>query len=169
MSESITCPVCGKVGIPDYHKDEVVCPCCSTDLSIYKMLADSQSAHTTKETKDRKWKIATAASATIAIALLVFLASKQTVTVNDDTELKEKVVMLNDSIQKIQNNLNLAYQEIEDLKKTTSNKSDNFYVVRKGDSPCLISRKLYGTERRYKEIEAIVNKPLQPGDTLYLK
>ena len=54
MDEQITCPVCGKVGIPDYHKDEVVCPCCGTNLSIYKMLADSQSDHTPKEKNKNK-------------------------------------------------------------------------------------------------------------------
>lgn len=170
MSESITCPVCGKVDIPDYHKDEVVCPCCGTDLSIYKMLADSQSAQTTKETNDKKWKIATAASAAIAILALAFacLLPKQQDIV-EDSELISKVEILKDSISSLTSQLELANQEIANLSVQPTNSSDNIYIVKKNDSPCKISRKLYGTESRYKEIEAIITKPLQPGDTLKIK
>ena len=169
MSESITCPVCGKVGIPDYHKDEVVCPCCSTDLSIYKMLADSQITQTTEETNDKKWKIATAASAAIAILALIFVCLPKQKEVVDDAELSNKVVILEDSIRSLTSQLKLANQEIANLRAQPAVGSDKIYIVKKNDSPCKISRKLYGTERRYKEIEAIITKPLQPGDTLHIK
>lgn len=169
MSESITCPVCGKVGIPDYHKDEVVCPCCGTDLSIYKMLADSQSAHTPKETNNNKWKIATAASAAIAILALVFVCLPKQKEVVDDAELSNKVEILEDSIRNLTSQLKLANQEIVNLRVQPAVSSDKIYIVKKNDSPCKISRKLYGTESRYKEIEAIITKPLQPGDTLKIK
>lgn len=169
MSESITCPVCGKVGIPDYHKDEVVCPCCGTDLSIYKMLADSQITQTTEETNDKKWKIATAASAAIAILALIFVCLPKQKEVVDDAELSNKVVILEDSIRSLTSQLKLANQEIANLRAQPAVGSDKIYIVKKNDSPCKISRKLYGTERRYKEIEAIITKPLQPGDTLHIK
>ncbi len=169
MSESITCPVCGKVGIPDYHKDEVICPCCGTDLSIYKMLADSQSAHTTKETNDKKWKIATAVSAAIAILALVFVCLPKQQDLVQDVELTNKVEILKDSISSLASQLELANQEVAKLKVQSADSSDKIYIVRKNDSPCRISRKLYKTESRYKEIEAIITKPLQPGDTLKIK
>ena len=169
MSESITCPVCGKVGIPDYHKDEVVCPCCGTNLSIYKMLADSQITQTTEETNDKKWKIATAASAAIAILALIFVCLPKQKEVVDDAELSNKVVILEDSIRSLTSQLKLANQEIANLRAQPAVGSDKIYIVKKNDSPCKISRKLYGTERRYKEIEAIITKPLQPGDTLHIK
>lgn len=169
MSESITCPVCGKVGIPDYHKDEVVCPCCGTDLSIYKMLADSQSVHTTKETNDRKWKIATAASAAIAILALVFVCLLKQQELVQDVELTNNVGILNDSINSLTSQLESANQEIANLKVQSAHSSDSIYIVKKNDSPCRISKKLYGTESRYKEIEAIITKPLHPGDTLIIR
>ena len=170
MSDSIVCPVCGKVGIPDYHKDEVVCPCCGTDLSIYKILVDSQSDHTTKETIDKKWKIATAASAAIAILTLVFVCfPPKREEVVEDTELINKVEILKDSISSLTTQLKLANLEIANLSVQPVNHSDKIYIVKKGDSPWKISRKLYGKGNRYKEIEAIITKPLQPGDTLYLK
>lgn len=169
MEEQIICPVCGKVGIPDYHKEEVVCPCCGTDLSIYKMLADTQSAHPTKETNDKKWKIATVASATIAIMAIVFVCLLKQQKVVEDKELTNQVEVLKDSISSLTCQLRLANQEIASLKIQPANSSDKIYIVKKNDSPCKISRKLYGTESRYKEIKAIITKPLQPGDTLKIK
>ena len=169
MDEQITCPVCGKVGIPDYHKDEVDCPCCGTDLSIYKMLADSQIAHTPKETNNNKWKIATAASAAIAILALVFVSLPKQQEFVQDVELTNKVESLKDSISSLTSQLKSANQEIANLKVQSADGSDKIYIVKKNDSPCKISRKLYGIESRYKEIEAIITKPLQPGDTLKIK
>ena len=38
MEKTIMCPVCGKEGIPDFRKEDVVCPCCGSDLSVYRKL-----------------------------------------------------------------------------------------------------------------------------------
>lgn len=167
MAEKIKCPVCGKEDIPDFHKEDVKCPCCGTDLSIYKVLADYQEQTVPTKAKNNKCKIAAAAAAAIAIASVVFLfISKPQVTNIESSD----VATLDDSIRKVSSELVLAKQEIVSLKKQLSNKVlDNIYIVKKNDSPCKISRKLYGTEGRYKEIEAIIIKPLQPGDTLYIK
>ena len=159
MIEQIKCPVCGKVGIPDYHKEEVICPCCGTNLSIYKMLMDSRNAQTSQATNDKKWKIATAASAAIAILALLFVCSPKHQDEVNNAGLNNKVAVLNDSINSLTTQLNLANEEITGI----------IYIVKRNDSPCKISRKLYGTESRYKEIEAFITKPLQPGDTLKLK
>lgn len=170
MSEVVKCPVCGKAGIPDYHKEEVVCPCCGTDLSIYKMLSDSKETVKLQETNNKRWKIATAASAAIAILTLIFVFLPKKQEVIDNPELINKVELLGDSINRLTKQLNLAKQEIANLKKAKSiDTSGNIYIVKRNDSPCKISRKLYGTESRYKEIEALITKPLQPGDTLILK
>ena len=168
MDEQITCPVCGKVGIPDYHKDEVDCPCCGTDLSIYEMLADSQSAHTPKEINN-KWKIATAASAAIAILALVFVCLPKQQEFVQDVELTNKVESLKDSISSLTSQLKSANQEIANLKVQSADSSDKIYIVKKNDSPCKISRKLYGTASRHKEIEALITKPLPPGATSTIK
>lgn len=168
MSDQIKCPVCGKFGIPDYHKENVVCPCCGTDLSIYKLLTDSQTKSTPQNPGLKYWKIATTVLAVVAITTTIFLLISKTdkVVVKDDT-LKAEMTILNDSIQKLVSQLESANQELATLKNNSIN--NYVYIVQKNDSPCKISRKLYGTERRYKEIEAIITKPLQPGDTLYIK
>ena len=40
MKDLIKCPIRGKNGIPDFHKEDVVCPCCGSDLSVYHRLSD---------------------------------------------------------------------------------------------------------------------------------
>ena len=76
---------------------------------------------------------------------------------------------MKDSISSLTSQLKSANQEIANLKVQSADGSDKIYIVKKNDSPCKISRKLYETESRYKEIEAIITKPLQPRDTLKIK
>ena len=168
MSEQIKCPVCGKEDIPDYHKEDVICPCCGTDLSIYRLLADSQDYSGPSQENSKKWKIATAVTAAIAIASIVLLCVPK--FQGGNTTLSNDTTVLKDSISRVLSKLDTANKEITDLKEQLSTKVlNNIYIVKKNDSPCKISRKLFGTESRYKEIEAIITKPLQPGDTLHLK
>lgn len=180
MSELIKCPVCGNgKDMPDYHKEDVICPCCGTDLSIYRLLtenqehstrvlAESQVHYVQEKANGKKWKIATAASAAVAIASIALLCvpkfQGRNTTLSDDT------TFLKDSVSRVLSELDMANKEIADLKEQLSSKVlNNVYIVKRNDSPCKISRKLFGTESRYKEIEAIITKPLQPGDTLYIK
>lgn len=170
MDRTIKCPVCGKNGIPDFHRENVVCSCCDTDLSIYKLLSDYQEQPIPEKTNNRRWKIATAALAAIAIAALLLLCIPK--SQNESIMLKQDISVLKDSIQKLSDKLESANQEITTLREQTSKyseDSEDIYVVKKNDSPCKISKKIYGTESRYKDIEAIITKPLQPGDTLKIK
>lgn len=172
MNEQIKCPVCGKAGIPDYHKEDVVCSCCGTDLSIYKLLSDSQEKSTPNNKNSKVWKIATAASAAIAIAVIVVSCILRQIDIsNAPSELKKENTLLRDSVATLASKLEEADKEIASLEKQIEKapSSENIYIIKKNDSPCKISRKLYGTESRYKEIEAIITKQLQPGDTLKLK
>lgn len=171
MNEQIKCPVCGKAGIPDYHKENVVCSCCGTDLSIYKMLSDSQEQSTPNNTNSKIRKITVAALAAIDIIVIVVLCIRQIDISNALSELKKENTFLRDSVATLASKLEEANKEIESLEKQIEKapSSENIYIVKENDSPCKISWKLYGTESRYKEIEAVITKPLQPGDTLKLK
>ena len=91
MNEQIKCPVCGKAGIPDYHKENVVCSCCGTDLSIYKMLSDSQEQSTPNNTNSKIRKITVAALAAIAIIVIVVLCILRQIDIsNARSELKKR-------------------------------------------------------------------------------
>ena len=76
---------------------------------------------------------------------------------------------MRDSIYTLKEELKLTKKKVLDNNVQSTETGDTLYVVRKNDSPCKISRKLYNTERRYKEIEAVMKKPLEPGDILKLK
>lgn len=162
MSKETKCPVCGKVGIPDYHKENVVCSCCGTDLSIYKMLSDSQKDSPAK----RWWKAAIVAMAAVA-AFTIITTRVKSVNTNHEISntLKDRIAELSDSIEILSHQLEFANQKNKQqqdipLKKTL------LYIVKRNDSPCRISKKIYKTEKYYKQIEAVITKPLQPGDVL---
>ncbi|MCW4140556.1 hypothetical protein [Segatella copri] len=167
-NDQIICPVCGKVGIKDFHQEDVVCPCCGTDLSIYRMLRDVNNASQPIVPSGAKiWKITTAALAAVVLTGASYLMlcekpSKKT----DSSELS----ILRDSINTLKKEIELTKQNVHTSHVQSAETGDTLYVVRKNDSPCKISRKLFGTESRYKEIEEAMKKPLlKPGDTLILK
>lgn len=113
-----------------------------------------------------------AALAAIAIIVIVVLCILRQIDIsNARSELKKENTFLRDSVATLASKLEEANKEIESLEKQIEKapSSENIYIVKKNDSPCKISWKLYGTESRYKEIEAVITKPLQPGDTLKLK
>lgn len=149
-NDQIICPVCGKVGIKDFHQEDVVCPCCGTDLSIYRMLRDVNNASQPIVPSGASY------------LMLCEKPSKKT----DSSELS----ILRDSINTLKKEIELTKQNVHTSHVQSAETGDTLYVVRKNDSPCKISRKLFGTESRYKEIEEAMKKPLlKPGDTLILK
>lgn len=170
MENQITCPVCGKSGIPDYHKEEVNCPCCGSDLSIYKMLHDSQQPKNEIK-KSNLWKIATAAFAVVAISAIgyCFYSNKNS---NIENNVKASVELLNDSIKNLQSQLASIKEEFAESQKNLESVSNSsrVYIVKKGDSFCKISKTVFGTENRYKDIaewnELSINTILHTGDTL---
>ena len=168
-----TCPICGKNGIPDFESQDVVCPCCSSDLSVYRLVNEieliTQSSHKNSN-KARRAFVYTLG--TFCVVLLVVAgigikkladysvqldASKtaQTALVEENQALKESLSELQVQVQQP--------QAVQNFK----------YVVRKGDSFWSISRKLYGTGCRYKEIADAnnleVTTTLNIGDELIIK
>lgn len=166
-NDQIICPVCGKVGIKDFHQEDVVCPCCGTDLSIYRMLHEANKAsQLTVPSGFKIWKITTAALAAVVLAGALYLMLFEKPSIKPDCS---KLSNLRDSINTLKEELKLTKKKVLDNYVQSTETGDTLYVVRKNDSPCKISRKLYNTERRYKEIEAVMKKPLEPGDILKLK
>lgn len=161
--EEIKCPVCGKPGIPDYHEEDVVCPQCKSDLSIYRVIdhiSDSSS-----ETDARKWKILSAVAlvAAAVCGILLLINAQQPNNPAQDlsrlNQLTDSVTMLKMDLQKLQN--------------SQPPSTSFYYVIRRGDSYWLISKKLYGTGIKAGEIASSNNKtlqtPLYVGDTLKIK
>lgn len=162
---SHNCPICNKAGLPDYTKNDVICPQCNSDLKAFSLL------HLIS--KPQKSKIGTYAIigfALLSIAFLgLFLKSN-----SDRKELVAKNVILNDSITKIQN-VNIANKEEETKTQPIPEKQDvNVkYVVKKGDYPYKIAQFFYNEGSKYKQIEADNNleQPytLKVGQVLTIK
>ena len=57
--KDLKCPVCGKNGIPDFHEEDVVCPCCGSDLSIYHKLSDLSGINRGKSVRNKSCKYLT--------------------------------------------------------------------------------------------------------------
>ena len=165
MSDEIKCPVCGKVGIPDYHAEDTVCPQCGSDLSIFRVIDQIPQG----DVKKRNVWMPIAAVAILTTAVLggIMLFQDRNVHVVEDRS--SEIACLQDSIKTLN-------AQIENTKTTTPDtiQSGGFkYIVRKGDSFWAISKRFYHTGTRYEEVAAAngldSNSKLNVGDTIIIK
>ncbi len=169
--KDLKCPVCGKNGIPDFHEEDVVCPCCGSDLSVYHKLSDLSGINRDKSVRNKSCKYLTFFAGilifvSITGCIFLYIQRSQINDLSKNVQIAtEQNSLLNDSI--ICLNKKIAAQSILDK---DSSKSACIYVVKKGDSFCKISRQLYGTEARYIEIVKLNNLNaktiLHKGDSL---
>lgn len=159
--DNTKCPVCGKVGIPDFHNSDVVCPQCGTDLSIYRVIDQIPT-----EPQKNIWKPISAV-AIIAVAVLGIMLMIPTEKPVVDVTSTPEHVQLQDSIGR----LNSQISELANRPVSVS--SSYKYVVRKGDCFWTISKRVYGTGTRCNEIAEYngmsLNDALHTGDTLKIK
>ncbi len=140
----LVCPVCGNPGIGDYHHENVVCPTCGSDLSIFHEIR--------KKDKRNKTGIGLSLAGLVAlVAIAAFLTGRIARHHNTDI-LAEKDA----TISELQANVGELTAKIEGILNTDSSKPVQegafLYTIRKGDSFCKISRRFYGTEKYYKEL-----------------
>ena len=68
------CPVCGKPGIPDYFNEDVTCPNCNSDLSVYRALHTVSLGDDISSENDRKYKNLAIALPILAVLLMGVLS-----------------------------------------------------------------------------------------------
>ena len=106
MEKTIMCPVCGKEGIPDFRKEDVVCPCCGSDLSVYRKL-DGLITISDKVCKPRGkstmyWGLVVLLVVCSVCVVLKLLIVKKQVFKQEPTEyVNKQIKLLNDSIVKL--------------------------------------------------------------------
>lgn len=163
--DSTKCPICGKADIPDFLQQDTTCPCCGSDLSIFRKIdkiPEQQSGN------NKIWKYVAMVAIVAAIAMSFFSLRKSPSTTNAE-EYTAQITMLQDSISK----LNQAQVSNATSEQQNASMSGFSYVVRKGDSWWSISRRIYGTGTRYKEImqynNATDDTKLRAGDSILIK
>lgn len=171
MENVFTCPVCNKTGIPDFRNENVVCPCCGTDLSVYKSINAAQKAIIRPGGKNKKARILAAISSVVAVASLITCAylydTKPPVNEKDNDILIAQI----DSLK--HENKSLSDSIVVLNKKSPSRRT---YTVVKGDCPWRISEKVFGDGRRYNELLRLNNmstandfNKVKVGETLYIE
>lgn len=162
---SYNCPICNKAGLPDYTKNDVVCPQCNSDLKAFSLLNSIS-----KPQKSKIGMYVIVGISLLSIALLgLFIKSN-----SDKKELVAKNVILKDSITKIQS-INFANEKEETKLQPITEKQDVTiqYIVKKGDYPYKIAQLFYNDGSKYKKIEADNNleQPytLKVGQVLTIK
>lgn len=166
MSDEIKCPVCGKVGIPDYHAEDTLCPQCGSDLSIFRVIDQIPQG----EVKKRNVWMPIAAVAILTTAVLggIMLFQDSKVPVVEDRT--SEIACLQDSIKTLKAQIETTTASTP----VTPSQSEGFkYVVNKGDSFWSISKRFYHTGTRYEEVAAAngldSNSKLNVGDTIIIK
>lgn len=168
MSDEIKCPVCGKVGIPDYHAEDTVCPQCGNDLSIFRVIDQIPQVGVKKR---NVWMpIAAVAILTTAVLGGVLLFQEPKVSTIEDQS--SRIACLQDSINVLKSRLEESTATMPETQ--SSSQSEGFkYVVRKGDSFWSISKRFYHTGTRYEEVATAngldSNSKLNVGDTIIIK
>lgn len=180
MNQSIQCPICRKEGIPDFHQEDVVCPCCGSDLSIYNRLREVTEINTASpHCKHRSKWFWSVLVCVLIIALTIFgCVTNYKYTLKEQSfnlkeaeisALKREITLLQDSIRKI--NLMSESSSIDGTpgKDTTNHR---LYIVKRGDCIRKISRIQMGTEQRFEEIATLNHLAsdaiIYPGDTLII-
>lgn len=161
------CPICGKNGIPDYLSQDTVCPCCGSDLSIYRIVDRIQAGTNTGKSPGKNRLVPYCLVAFFAIIALI-ACIKWVNTRSQSTADKERIATLeSENTALSEQNKTLLLQ----TKDTFEPQAVGFvYTVRNGDSFWRISQKVYGTGTRYKEIAEknglSTNDHLSVGDQL---
>lgn len=158
------CPICGKSGIPNYFSQDTVCPCCGSDLSIYRLVDAINDNNMGKKNLSWKRVILTCVAFTLAVFFAVssiLLMSSKNGAVEVASKLNCKVDSLNTEISALRSSL------AETSKTTPTAPAGGFtYTVRKGDCLWGISRKLYGNGSLYAKIAAANN--LETNECLHI-
>lgn len=101
MTDSTKCPVCGRSDIPDYAKGEVRCPDCGSDLKVFRLLNEVESAG---QSQGSIWKpLAIVALVAAAIFAILYFTKDSPASA---AEAKERISMLEDSISSLNEKIN---------------------------------------------------------------
>ena len=148
---STKCPICDNPGIPDYHLQNVICPHCGSDLSIYKTINEAAEWDNTK-TLDHGFNAKKVFVAALEFICIVAVASLISYNVSRKP-LLEQIEKMNTEISSLNESLAQAKSEAHTKPETAVVGNNQFiYEVQKNDSPWIIVRKFFGITSDWESI-----------------
>lgn len=147
------CPICGNPGIPNYLEQEVRCPHCGSDLSVYKTIHEVTYDENAFADGTQKYKIM-AIVLPIVMALIVgggfyLFGSKTRNELRSEIALKDtSIIQLEDSIK----DLNTQLKSQESIVPGDIESHYFEYTILYKDSPWAIVNKFYGKRSDWAEI-----------------
>ena len=115
---STKCPICDNPGIPDYHLQNVICPHCGSDLSIYKKINDAARLDNPK-TSDHYFNAKKILIATLAFICIAAVASFISYNVSRKP-LLEQIEKMNTEINSLNESLAQAKSKAQTKPETTN-------------------------------------------------
>ena len=165
-----TCPICNKIGIPDFLSKDVVCPCCDSDLSIYRKLNQSQPNE--QISKRLRYVIPISLSMLAVGIFTIFWGYHVQSSIKKEYNNQYALAQKDFELVKLSEKITELSLQVEML-STSQTKESIWYTVKAGDSFCRISRAIYGKEDKYKTIINLNNLTestiLHPGDYIRVK
>jgi LysM repeat protein len=165
---SYHCPICDKAGLPDYTKEETICPQCNSDLKPFLLL------HSISEPKkSNKKNYIIAGVSLIAIILLAMFIHTEFQKQEMPNANSKQIVALKDSLNSLNKEL-AKNNEVINGKGTNESKVVTIhYTVKRGDYLYKIAKFFYGDGRKYNLIEKYNNlkqpRSLKVGQLLTIK
>ena len=116
MVDSTKCPVCGRKDIPDYHRGDVTCPECGSNLRLYRIL---DSIEQDSKAKSTVWKPVALLSLLAALVFALLYFTKGSAPSAD----AQRIAQLEDSIASLHEKMSGTTPAAETA--TVSVSSDN--------------------------------------------
>lgn len=142
MSQFYKCPICGKDGIPNFRQEDVVCPCCGSDLSIYnkirKISQDRDENTNTASINSRRLKLLIV----VLFAVILFLSGYIVFVKNMDETSNEDTIVANmaKQVESLQDSINKLNTQVKETLNSSKKENYRVYIVKKGDCIRRISR-----------------------------
>lgn len=144
MSTSI-CPICGKAGIPDFLNEDVVCPNCNSDLSIYRTLHEVSDGGGSSSSKYKRVAKILPIAAVLLVCIVGFVFLNK-----EKNAIRQQLKEANNTIAELREK-----GEIPDATQQHQIAKEQLYFeysVQRNDSPWRIVQKFFGVRSDWQNI-----------------
>lgn len=155
---STKCPVCGNPGVSDYLNENIVCPHCGSDLSIYRTLSDISNNYTKPSGNTNRFILLL-----VIVPIILVLIGSVSIVCLSRSRYQSQMVAKDESIEALKDSIDVLYAAIESRSVSTPSTID--YIVVKGDCPWSVVLKVFGYRKDWADIYTQIAQDNQIWDT----